>query len=92
MLCSSLLFFPFFAGTQIDAAHFVLIIPPFVRDILQKKKITACNGVPAERGANMALLWGQSYRMENVMDRCLERGGWMGGQEGPRGVVVGGGG
>lgn len=27
----------FFAGTQIDAAHFVLIISPFVRDIRQKR-------------------------------------------------------
>lgn len=77
----SFFFFPFFAGTQIDAAHFVLIISPFVRDIRRKKK-TACNGVPAERGANVALLWGQSCRMDNVMDCCLKRGGWMGGRRG----------
>lgn len=53
-------------------------------------KKTGCNGVPAERGANMALLWGQSYRMDNVMDRCLERGGWMGRQEGPKRCCSGG--
>lgn len=52
-----------------DTAHFVLVIFPFARDIRQK---AVCNGVPVE-AANMALLWGRSYRADNVMDHCLDR-------------------
>lgn len=32
-----------------------------------------------ETAANMALLWGRSYRADNVMDHCLDGRGWGGG-------------
>lgn len=66
----------FFCLAQIDTTHFVLVIRPFVRDIQQNS-----NGVPVETGANMALLWGELYWMDNVTDHCLEREGGVGGCE-----------
>lgn len=87
MKLSSFLFFflPSLAKAQIDTAHFVLVIFPFARDIRQK---AVCNGVPVETAANMALLWGRSYRADNVMDHCLDRRGWGSGVRGGSSVVV----
>lgn len=42
-----------------------------------------------ETAANMALLWGRSYRADNVMDHCLD--GLVGREEGGGGSCCGSG-